>query len=201
MREILLASSSPYRRALLSRLGVDFQWTAPNLDETPLPAEAPKDRALRLAEAKAAALAAAHPDHLIIGSDQVASLNGVMLDKPGSHERARAQLKACSGQSLDVYTGLCVYDSATGRRWSAVESYAARFRRLNDTQIEYYLQRDKPYDCAGSFKCESLGIALFEQLAGDDPNTLIGLPLIALTRLLYDAGIDLLAPPNTRNNT
>lgn len=193
MQPIVLASSSPYRQALLRRLGLDFVAAAPNIDETPLANEAPEALAKRLASGKARALKDRHSNALIIGSDQVAWADGERLGKPGTFANALAQLQRSRGKTVTFYTGLCLYDSATGNEQLAVELYQASFRDLTDTQLRNYLIREQPYDCAGSFKCEGLGITLFESLAGDDPNTLIGLPLIRLTSMLRKAGIDPLA--------
>jgi MAF protein len=193
MQPIVLASSSPYRQALLRRLGLDFVAAAPNIDETPLANEAPEALARRLASGKTRALKDRHCNALIIGSDQVAWADGERLGKPCTFANALAQLQRSRGKTVTFYTGLCLYDSATGNEQLAVELYQASFRDLTDTQLRNYLIREQPYDCAGSFKCEGLGITLFESLAGDDPNTLIGLPLIRLTSMLRKAGIDPLA--------
>ncbi|WP_020209692.1 Maf family protein [Gilvimarinus chinensis] len=191
--KLVLASGSRYRRELLEKLRHPFKWQAPEVDETPLAGEKPDALALRLAQLKAEALASTHPNSLIIGSDQVASLDGKLCGKPGSKENAFSQLKAASGKSVIFYTGLCLLNTNTGHHHTAVETYKAHFRTLTDGQIEHYLEQDQPFDCAGSFKSEALGIALFERLEGDDPNTLVGLPLIRLTALLYEAGIDVLS--------
>lgn len=191
--KLVLASSSRYRRELLEKLKHPFSWQAPEVDETPLTGEKPDVLALRLAQLKAEALAKAHPNSLIIGSDQVASLDGKLCGKPGNKENALSQLKAASGKNVTFYTGLCLLNTNTGRHYSAVETYNAHFRTLSEAQIEYYLDQDQPFDCAGSFKSESLGISLLERLEGDDPNTLIGLPLIRLTQLLSQADFDILS--------
>ncbi|UTF60547.1 nucleoside triphosphate pyrophosphatase [Gilvimarinus sp. DA14] len=191
-REIVLASSSPQRRELLKRLNLPFTAVSPEIDEAPIPHETPHELALRLAQQKAEALAATYPSHLIIGSDQVASLDGTPCSKPGNHEKALAQLQAASGKKVTFYTGLCLLDSLKMKPLTAVESFSVYFRPLTTEQIDYYLRQDQPYDCAGSFKCEALGISLFERLEGDDPNALIGLPLIRLTQLLGKVGIDVL---------
>lgn len=190
MPKLLLASSSPYRRQLLQKLALPFSCQSPNIDETPLPGEAPQQLVERLAIAKAQALAAAHPEHLIIGSDQVASFNGKILGKPGGFSQAYQQLAQCSGQTVRFYTGLCLLNTAQQRQQSSIETYQVHFRLLSEQQIQNYLEREQPYDCAGSFKCEGLGISLFESLSGQDPNTLVGLPLIALIRMLNKEGID-----------
>jgi MAF protein len=186
---LLLASSSPYRRALLQRLLLQFIWESPAIDETPLPGEQPEALVARLAEAKARALAEGHPGHLIIGSDQVAVLEGRILGKPGTPERARLQLGSASGKRVRFLTGLCLLDNRSGRASTVVEPFDVRFRVLQPEQIERYLEREQPFDCAGSFKAEGLGIALFEALEGRDPTALVGLPLIALVDLLAAAGV------------
>jgi len=190
--KLVLASTSPFRKALLERLGVSFSSDAPNIDESAKPNERAEQLVARLSEAKAKAVAANHPNSLIIGSDQVAVLDGKILGKPGDHPRAVAQLSAASGQCVTFYTGLCLYNSATGHIQLEVVPFRVYFRQLTPQQIENYLQREQPYQCAGSFKSEGLGITLFERLAGDDPNTLIGLPLIRLTRMLEREGVQVL---------
>lgn len=190
MKKLLLASSSPYRQALLRKLGLDFSSCAPDIDESPTPGESPTNLVKRLAEAKAEKLAAIYPDHLIIGSDQVASFQDQILGKPGNFENAFAQLQLCRGKSIEFFTGLCLYNPETGQRQTSVETYKVRFRKLSDQQIRNYLLRETPYDCAGSFKSEGLGISLFDALEGEDPNTLVGLPLIALIRMLNKEGVD-----------
>lgn len=188
--QLLLASSSPYRRKLMGKLGLNFDWVAPEIDETPLPDELPTQLVRRLAESKARQLADTHPKHLIIGSDQVASIGNRILGKPNTHINAVAQLRSFCQQEVIFMTGLCLLNPATNNTQISVESYKVKFRQLTETQIENYLQREQPYDCAGSFKAEGLGICLFERFEGDDPNTLTGLPLIALTRMLINEGID-----------
>lgn len=192
MPPIILASSSVYRRELLQRLQLPFEWASPSVDETPHPFEAPAALAERLACAKAAALAQRYPRHLIIGSDQVASLDGTPLGKPGDLATATRQLVACSGRRIEFSTGLCLFNSGDRSQQSLVESFSVVFRQLDETQIKNYLQREQPFDCAGSFKVEGLGIALFERLEGDDPNSLIGLPLIRLVSMLEHAGVRVL---------
>jgi septum formation protein len=189
---LLLASSSVYRRELLQRLQLPFEWASPAIDETPDPLEAPAAVAERLAYAKAAALAQRYPRHLIIGSDQVASLDGTLLGKPGDLATATRQLLACSGRRVEFSTGLCLLDSSDGSRQSCVELFSVVFRRLDAARIESYLRREQPLDCAGSFKVEGLGIALFERLEGDDPNSLVGLPLIRLVSMLEQVGVGVL---------
>ena len=185
---LVLASTSAYRRQLLARLQLPFEVAAPEVDETPQPGEAPEATALRLAQAKARAVAGRFPVALVIGSDQVAELHGVRLDKPGSHARAREQLAMLSGQAVTFHTALAVLHSASGRMHTEVVPTRVRFRELTAAQIEAYLRKEQPYDCAGSAKSESLGIALVEAIEGDDPTALIGLPLIALTGMLLAEG-------------
>jgi len=189
--KILLASSSPYRRQLLARLCPQAQALPPRADETPGPEESPKDLAVRLARSKALSLAEEQDRNcLIIGSDQVASLKGKPMGKPGSWERARVQLREASGHWLNFYTGLCLHDNRNGETQTCCETYRVKFRRLSQAQIDRYLSLEQPYDCAGSFKAEGLGVRLFERMEGADPNTLIGLPLIALINLMLSAGYD-----------
>lgn len=199
--DLILASTSPYRQRLLERLQIPFHCRAPETDETPLPGEAPAPLAARLAHAKAAAVAARHPGALVIGSDQVASLEGALLGKPGSHGPAVAQLEACSGRTLHFYTAVCL--RGPGIDLTHTEPFTVDFRTLDRAEIESYLQRDTPYDCAGSFKWESLGIALFERLTGNDPTALEGLPLIALCRLLKECGYPVLpgTPSSSGSNS
>lgn len=189
-RRLILASSSLYRRQILQKLGIEFDCASPDIDETPHPDEAPESLVKRLAESKARALAATHPHHLIIGSDQVATLDGKIIGKPGNHPTALAQLESFSNKTVLFLTGLCLFNSATGQAQVAVEDYSVKFRALSTPQLNNYLNKEQPYDCAGSFKSEGLGICLFDKLGGDDPNTLIGLPLIALTKMLIEEGID-----------
>lgn len=191
MLPIVLASSSPYRRALLERLGLPFSWAAPEVDETAQPGESAAALTLRLAQAKALALVERYPQHLIIGSDQVLLLNGVAVSKPGTHDAAREQLSACSGKTLTFHTSLCLLNSLSGESQSVVEPFEVVFRSLSAERIERYLCKEQPYDCAGSFKMEGLGITLFHALRGDDPNSLIGLPLIRLCDMFIKEGIDL----------
>jgi septum formation protein len=188
---IVLGSTSRYRAGLLRRLVADFEQSAPGTDEAPLPSEVPAERALRLAIAKAEAVASGWPDALVIGSDQVAELDGLILDKPGTLERARAQLSASSGREVHFHTALCLLDTRDGHRHTHVDHTRVRFRELGAAEITRYLEREQPLDCAGSFKCEGLGISLFESIDNRDPSALIGLPLIALARLLREAGIAL----------
>lgn len=188
---IVLGSTSRYRAELLRRLLADFVQAAPGTDETPWPGETPAARAQRLAIAKAEAVAREYRNALVIGSDQVAEIDGLVLDKPGSAERARAQLAASSGRDVHFHTALCLLDSRDGRRYTHVDHTRVRFRELDAAEIDRYVDREQPLDCAGSFKCEGLGISLFEAIDNRDPSALIGLPLIALARLLREAGIEL----------
>jgi septum formation protein len=189
---LLLASSSIYRRQLLEKLQLPFDWASPDIDETPHAHEKPEELVQRLAHEKAKSLEKAYPEHLIIGSDQVASFQQQIIGKPGNHENAVAQLSLFNGQQIVFYTGLCLYNSQTKKSHLCVERFNVHFRSLNMNQIENYLHREKPYDCAGSFKSEGLGISLFQSMNGRDPNCLIGLPLMALVDLLLLEGIDVL---------
>lgn len=189
---LILASSSPYRRALLERLGLSFEVDVPDVDEQRSDEEAPAELVARLAKAKARAVAARHPGALVIGSDQVASIDEQLLGKPGSFERAMRQLRQASGRCVTFYTGLCLLDAARGGDETRVVPFKVHFRRLSDEQIAHYLERERPFDCAGSFKSEGLGAALFERMQGDDPSALIGLPLIELVRMLERAGYEVL---------
>jgi septum formation protein len=188
---LILGSTSRYRAELLQRLRIEFEQRAPGTDETALPGEAPANRALRLAIAKAEAAAEGIADALVIGSDQVAELDGQILDKPGSPERARDQLAASSGRVVHFHTALCLLDGRSGRRHTHVDHTRVHFRELADQEIARYIEGERPLDCAGSFKCEGLGITLFERIDNEDPTALIGLPLIALARLLRQAGVAL----------
>jgi len=195
---LLLASSSPYRRQLLERLGLPFRTASPNVDESPALNEGAEHLATRLAIKKALALAEEYPNHWIIGSDQVACLeDGTLLNKPGTHERAVQQLQRSSGQRVSFMTGLALLDSDSGAQQSHCEHFHAHFRQLDAEDIENYLLSETPYDCAGSFKMEGLGIALFSRLEGRDPNSLVGLPLIALTDMLRNWGLNPLRQPPT----
>ena len=189
---LILASTSPYRRELLERLGLPFSVANPQTDETALPGEAPEALALRLSEAKARAVAATHPDALIIGSDQVATVDGKIYGKPGTHERAIEQLRALSGKTVNFFTGLCLYNARTGHADVRGVPTLVSFRQLSDREIENYLRREPAYNCAGSAKSEGLGIALLKSMQGDDPNALVGLPLIALCDLLRQQDVDIL---------
>ena len=191
MPRLTLASSSPYRRMLLERLGIPFEYAAPDVDETPSSGETPEQLTLRLALEKASALAGRFTDHLIIGSDQVLLLDGQAVSKPGNHAAARDQLRRCSGRTVQFTTSLCLLNSRTGKHQLTSELFQVSFRELDDESIERYLQREQPYDCAGSFKAEGMGISLFSALRGDDPNSLIGLPLIKLCEMLRQEGFQL----------
>lgn len=182
--KIVLASTSPFRRELLSRLGLSFEVADPAVDETPLPDEKPEASALRLSEAKARAVAEQFPGALIIGSDQVACLDSQVFGKPGSHENAVRQLQTMRGRQVNFFTGLCLLNSGTGKAHLRGVPTLVTFRKLTDGEIENYLRREQPYNCAGSAKSEGLGIALIARMEGEDPNALIGLPLIALCDLL-----------------
>ena len=192
---LILGSTSRYRRELLERLRVPFDVVAPDVDETPLPGEAPAALAVRLAMAKARAVSAGHPNAVVIGSDQVAELDGEPIGKPGNHERAVAQLRRMRGRSVVFHTAVAVVCEASGFAGSALVPVTVRFRDLSDAEIEHYLRTEQPYDCAGSAKCETLGIALLDAIDSDDPTALVGLPLIRTCALLRQAGIDPLAGP------
>lgn len=184
MARLVLGSSSPYRKALLEKLDLSFDCDSPDIDETPLKNEHPKDMVARLAKAKANAIAERHPQSIIIASDQCATLDGQIIGKPGDFENAVEQLKNASGRTVTFYTSLCVFNAGTNQYQETVEPFYVYFRELTDSQIENYLKKEEPYNCAGSFKSEGLGISLFERLEGNDPNTLIGLPLIQLIKIL-----------------
>ena len=189
MVRLILASSSPFRRELLSRLMIPFEVVVPDVDETPRPQESPQALVERLAILKAQTVASKQPDALVIGSDQVAVHRGEIVGKPLTHERAVAQLKTASGTTVMLYTGLALINSSSGRVQSEVVPYGVTFRTLSDKQIETYLRQEQPYHCAGSVKSEGLGVALLERFDGEDPATLIGLPLIRLIRMLEDEGL------------
>lgn len=188
---LILASSSRYRRELLDRLGLPYDAESPDIDESSLPGEAPKDTAVRLAEMKARAIWEKHPGAVVIGSDQVADLNGTKLGKPHTRERAVAQLESMQGQTVVFYTALCVLDAA-GKAHATLSATTIRMRALKRETIEAYVDREKPFDCAGSAKIERLGIALMDKVESDDPTSLIGLPLMAVTTLLAEAGVEVL---------
>jgi septum formation protein len=191
---LVLASTSRYRRELLSRLTVQFRQLAPNVDETPLPAEGAADLASRLAAAKARDVAARCPGTLVIGSDQAAQLDGAVLGKPGNVANACSQLAAASGKAVTFCTALCVIDARgeSPRTYTALDITRVLFRELSGDEIARYVEREQPLDCAGSFRAEGLGIALFERIDSHDPTALIGLPLIALSQLLREAGVSVI---------
>ncbi|WP_290538161.1 nucleoside triphosphate pyrophosphatase [Alcanivorax sp.] len=188
---LLLASSSPFRRQLLDKLGLEFIHQSPDIDESRLEGESPVALVMRLARKKAEALAGDHPNTLIIGSDQVAVIGDQVLGKPGSREKAIEQLSAASGQRVTFLTGLCLLNTVTGRTQVACDPFHVQFRTLRPAQIERYVDAEQPLNCAGSFKSEGLGIVLFKAMEGRDPNTLVGLPLILLTEFLAAEGISL----------
>jgi septum formation protein len=190
---LILASSSRYRRELLERLRIPFDVEVPDIDETPRPGEAPQDTALRLARGKADAIAARRPGALVIGSDQVATLDGVQVGKPGSHDKALAQLRWMRGRTVTFHSALCLLDSRSGEAQLRDVLTQATFRTLDDAELETYLRLEQPYDVAGSAKSEGLGIALLERVESDDPTALVGLPLIELTTMLRRAGYPLFA--------
>lgn len=182
--KLVLASTSPFRRAILDKLGIKFDIASPNTDETALEGENPKNLVERLSIAKAKAVADNVSSSLVIGSDQVSVIDDEIIGKPQTHENAVKQLQNASGKTVTFYTGLCLYNSESKQYQSEVVPFDVVFRKLSEQQIENYLQKEEPYNCAGSFKSEALGIVLFEKLVGDDPNTLMGLPLIRLVRML-----------------
>ncbi|MBF0623151.1 MAG: septum formation inhibitor Maf [Magnetococcales bacterium] len=190
--KLVLASTSPYRKSLLDRFGVSFSTVSPNVDETPLADESPEKLVCRLSEAKARAGAQGRTGSLVIGSDQVAVLDGRIIGKPGTHERAIAQLKAASGRRLAYLTGLCLYNTDKQTVQLDIIPFAVHFRQLDQEIIERYLHQDQPYNCAGSFKSESLGVTLFERMEGDDPTALMGLPLIRLNEMLLNEGVNVI---------
>ena len=192
---LILASTSRYRRELLQRLRLPFEVLSPGVDETPLPGEAPAALALRLALAKARAVAALRPNAVVIGSDQVADLDGLAIGKPGTHERATEQLRLLSGRQAVFQTAVAVVRVDSAFEQVVLAPVSVRFRALSDAEIEHYLRAEQPYDCAGSAKCETVGIALLESIDSDDPTALVGLPLIRTCALLRAAGLDPLAGP------
>jgi septum formation protein len=189
MRRIVLASSSPYRKALLERLRLGFEWVSPQINENRVPGESAGAMVTRLARLKAESLRPQFADALIIGADQCAVADGSILGKPGSFERAMAQLKQASGNTVEFHTGLCLVDSVSGKTQLDGVVFKVHFRELSEATIYNYLEKDNPMDCAGSFKSEGMGIALFRRLEGDDPSALIGLPLIRLVSMLEAAGV------------
>ncbi|NMH63718.1 Maf family protein [Shewanella salipaludis] len=190
--DLILASTSEYRKQLLEKLQLPFGCCSPKVDESPLPGEGPEALVLRLAQAKARAGDRMHPGALVIGSDQVAVIEGKITGKPLNFATAVAQLTQASGKAITFYTGLALYNGATDTMTAEVEPFTVHFRTLSQAQIQNYVRREAPYYCAGSFKSEGLGIALFSRLEGRDPNTLVGLPLILLTQMLLSQGLDVL---------
>ncbi|WJV52122.1 nucleoside triphosphate pyrophosphatase [Prodigiosinella aquatilis] len=189
MHQIVLASTSIYRKSLLEKLDIPFICASPNVDETPLPGEDATALVIRLAAAKAQTLATQYPRHLIIGADQVCVLSGEITGKPHNKDNAMRQLRQISGNCVTFFTGLSLLNSGTQHLQCITEPFDVYFRHLSDTEIEHYVDKEQPWDCAGSFKSEGLGITLFERLSGRDPNTLIGLPLIALLEMLRKEGV------------
>lgn len=192
-QSLILASSSRYRREVLQKLHLPFTCLSPEIDETPLPNESPEQTALRLAEAKARKVGETQPDALIIGCDQVATVDGMQIGKPGNHANAVTQLTMLSGKEVVFHSALCLYDSQRQHLQATIVPYFVKFKSLSASQIETYLHLEQPYDCAGSAKSEGMGIALLDYMRGDDPNALIGLPLIALVEMLRQAGVDVLS--------
>ena len=194
MQQLILGSSSPFRAELLAKIGLPFITASPDIDESSNLGETPEQLVKRLAEQKARAIAVQYSNALIIGSDQVAVVDGQILGKPGDHENAVKQLTASSGKTVRFLTGLALFNSQTQQMHSLVEPFEVCFNNLSLAQIEFYLHKEQPYQCAGSFKSEGFGISLFSKLSGEDPNSLIGLPLIKLIQLLAAEGIDVLQP-------
>ena len=193
MKQILiLASSSEYRRQLLQKLLIPFNSISPNVDESALAGEKPQETALRLAQEKAKKIGIEYPHALVIGCDQVATLDGEQLGKPLNHHNATKQLQKMRGREVVFHSALCLYNAATGNMQAVVVPYLVKFRQLSDEQIESYLTKEQPYHCAGSAKSEGLGIALIERMLGEDPNALIGLPLIKLITMLHNEGINVI---------
>ena len=189
---LILASSSEFRRQLLQKLLIPFNSISPKIDETALDGEKPHQTALRLAQEKAKKIGAEYPHALVIGCDQVATLDGEQLGKPGNHNNATKQLQTMRGREVTFHSALCLYNAATGNMQAEVVPYLVRFRQLTDEQIESYLTKEQPYQCAGSAKSEGLGIALMERMIGEDPNALIGLPLIKLITMLQNEGVSVI---------
>lgn len=189
---LILASSSIYRRELLERLQLSFTTVSPDVDETPLGGEAPEATAVRLAQSKARKVAEQHPEALIIGCDQVATLDGLQVGKPLTHDNAVRQLRLMRGRSVTFYSALCLYNASLNRMQAEVVPYVVQFRDVSDAQIENYLLKEQPYHCAGSAKSEGLGIALIHAMQGDDPNALIGLPLIKLIDMLQNESVNVI---------
>jgi septum formation protein len=189
---LILASSSEYRRELLLKLQIPFSGISPHVDETPLAGEKPQETALRLAQVKAKKVGSDYPHALVIGCDQVATMDGEQLGKPLNHNNATKQLQKMRGREVTFHSALCLYNAATGNMQALVVPYLVRFRQLTDEQIENYLAKEQPYHCAGSAKSEGLGIALIDRMLGEDPNALIGLPLIKLITMLKNEGVDVI---------
>ena len=189
---LILASSSKYRRELLHKLQIPFNSVSPKVDETAHTNEKPHETALRLAQDKAKKIGKKHPHALVIGCDQVATLDGIELGKPGNHQNATKQLQMMRGREVTFHSALCLYNAATGNMQAEVVPYLVRFRQLSDAQIDSYLTKEQPYHCAGSAKSEGLGITLIERMIGEDPNALIGLPLIKLITMLQNEGVHIL---------
>ncbi len=189
---LILASSSEYRRELLLKLQIPFSNVSPHVDETPLEGEKPQQTALRLAQEKARKVGSDYPHALVIGCDQVATLDGEQLGKPLNHTNATKQLQKMRGREVTFHSALCLYNAATGNMQAEVVPYVVRFRQLTDEQIENYLTKEQPYHCAGSAKSEGLGIALIERMLGEDPNALIGLPLIKLVTMLQNENVNVI---------
>lgn len=189
--QLVLASSSLYRRELLARFKVPFVWQSPHIDEMPRPLETPTDTALRLAKSKAQALRETFTEHLIIGSDQVAWHADQHINKPENHRNAVSQLRLFSGQTVQFLTAVCVYNSQSGVSQTALTQTSVRFRQLSNDEIERYLRIEQPYNCTGSFMAEGLGITLFDEISSDDPTAIIGLPLIKLHRILTEQGYNI----------
>jgi septum formation protein len=189
---LILASSSVYRRELLQKLQIPFSAISPKIDESPLADEKPHETALRLSKEKAMKIGQEHPHALVIGCDQVATLDGEQLGKPGNHKNATEQLRKMSGREVKFYSALCLYNAATGNMQAETVPYLVRFRQLTDEQIENYLNKEQPYHCAGSAKSEGLGVALIERMLGEDPNALIGLPLIKLINMLNNENVSVI---------
>jgi|SRR6056300_674515 MAF protein len=186
---LILGSTSPFRAEILQKLCISFDTAAPDINESPLANESPSELVERLSVCKAKKVAETHPAALIVGSDQVACVDQQILGKPHTHENAIEQLRFLSGKIVSFHTGLCLFNSESGNTQSTVEVFKVYFRALTDDQIERYLRNEQPYNCAGSFKSEALGVSLFKKLEGDDPNTLIGLPLIRLVEFLSNEGL------------
>lgn len=196
-KPLILASSSRYRREVLQKLHLPFSCISPEIDETPLDGESPEHTSLRLAEGKARKVAESQPGALIIGCDQVATVDGLQIGKPGNHENAVKQLTMLSGKEVIFHSALCLYDSHSQHMQATIVPYFVKFKALTPLQIETYLRLEQPYDCAGSAKSEGMGIALLDYMRGDDPNALIGLPVIALVNMLQQAGVDVLSASRT----